>query len=51
MVDVKNRQVNIRDCGVLSQINNPNNIPSPNSEPYQVAFELERDPTRQAAIC
>jgi len=37
--EVKNYQPYLRDCGRLSQFNNPNNIPSPNADPMQVAPE------------
>jgi prepilin-type processing-associated H-X9-DG protein len=39
MSEVKNYQPYIRDCGSLSQINNPNNIPSPDANPMAVASE------------
>jgi prepilin-type processing-associated H-X9-DG protein len=35
------RTVNIRDCGTLSQINSPNNIPSPYADPKSVAPEYQ----------
>jgi len=41
MAEVKNWQVNIRDCGVLSQINSPNNIPSPYADPKTVCPEYQ----------
>ncbi|WP_165070780.1 DUF1559 domain-containing protein [Paludisphaera rhizosphaerae] len=41
MSEVKNWQVNIRDCGVLSKINDPANIPSPYADPKTVAPEYE----------
>jgi type II secretory pathway pseudopilin PulG len=39
MSEVKNYQPYIRDCGSLSQINTPNNIPSPDADPMTVAPE------------
>ena len=39
MSEVKNYQPYIRDCGSLSQINNPNTIPSPDANPMTVAPE------------
>lgn len=39
MSEVKNYQPYIRDCGALSQINNPANIPSPDADPMSVAPE------------
>ena len=39
MSEVKNYQPYIRDCGSLSQINSPNNIPSPDADPMTVAPE------------
>ncbi len=41
MSEVKNYQVTIRDCGSFSQINNPNNIPPPDSEPLAVCPEYQ----------
>lgn len=41
MAEVKNWQVNIRDCGTLSQINDPANIPSPYADPKMVAPEYQ----------
>jgi prepilin-type N-terminal cleavage/methylation domain-containing protein len=37
--EVKNYQPYIRDCGTLVNINNPNNVPSPNANPFTVAPE------------
>src|SRR3974377_1625809 len=37
--EVKNWQPYLRDCGGLSHINNPNNIPSPDAAAMQVAPE------------
>jgi prepilin-type N-terminal cleavage/methylation domain-containing protein/prepilin-type processing-associated H-X9-DG protein len=37
--EVKNYQPTVWDCGSLSQINNPNNIPSPYANPLTVAPE------------
>lgn len=39
MSEVKNYQPYIRDCGSLSQINSPNNIPAPSADPSIVAPE------------
>jgi prepilin-type N-terminal cleavage/methylation domain-containing protein/prepilin-type processing-associated H-X9-DG protein len=39
MSEVKNYQPYIRDCGPLSKINDPNNIPPPNADPLTVAPE------------
>lgn len=39
MSEVKNWQPYIRDCGSLSQINDPYNIPSPDADPFTVAPE------------
>ena len=39
MSEVKNYQPYIRDCGSLSHINTPGNIPSPNADPMTVAPE------------
>jgi prepilin-type N-terminal cleavage/methylation domain-containing protein len=41
MSEVKNFQVTIRDCGPFSQINDPNNIPSPDAAPLAVCPEYE----------
>ena len=41
MAEVKNWTMNIRDCGQLSQINDPNNIPSPYADPKAVAPEYQ----------
>jgi prepilin-type N-terminal cleavage/methylation domain-containing protein/prepilin-type processing-associated H-X9-DG protein len=41
MAEVKNWQVNIRDCGSLSMISDPANIPGPNADPRTVAPEYE----------
>jgi prepilin-type N-terminal cleavage/methylation domain-containing protein len=41
MSEVKNYQVTIRDCGPLSQINNSNNIPSPDADPLAVCPEYQ----------
>ncbi len=39
--EVKNYQVTIRDCAVLSRINNPDVIPPPNADPLTVCPEYE----------
>lgn len=39
MSEVKNYQPYIRDCGVLANIQDPNNIPPPNADPSTVAPE------------
>jgi prepilin-type N-terminal cleavage/methylation domain-containing protein len=39
MSEVKNFQPYIRDCGSLSQIHSPTNLPSPNADPMTVAPE------------
>jgi prepilin-type N-terminal cleavage/methylation domain-containing protein/prepilin-type processing-associated H-X9-DG protein len=39
LAEVKSYQVHLRDCGGLSLINDPNNIPSSNADPLQVAPE------------
>lgn len=39
MSEVKNYQPYVRDCGSLSQINTPNNIPNPDATPMTVAPE------------
>jgi prepilin-type N-terminal cleavage/methylation domain-containing protein/prepilin-type processing-associated H-X9-DG protein len=41
MAEVKNWQVNIRDCGTLSKINDPNNIASPYADPQTIAPEYQ----------
>jgi prepilin-type N-terminal cleavage/methylation domain-containing protein/prepilin-type processing-associated H-X9-DG protein len=41
IAEVKNWQVNIRDCGTLSQINDPSKIPSPYDDPKTVAPEYQ----------
>ncbi|MDR3638300.1 MAG: DUF1559 domain-containing protein [Isosphaeraceae bacterium] len=41
LAEVKIWQVNIRDCGTLSQINSPNTIPSPYADPKTVAPEYQ----------
>jgi len=41
MAEVKNWQPNMRDCGTLSQIKDPINIPSPNADPKSVAPEYQ----------
>ncbi len=41
LAEVKNWTVNVRDCGTLSQINSPNNIPSPYADPKVVAPEYQ----------
>ncbi len=41
MAEVKNWQPNIRDCGPLSQIHDPNNIPSPYADPKTIAPEYQ----------
>ncbi|WP_435011382.1 DUF1559 domain-containing protein [Tundrisphaera lichenicola] len=41
MAEVKNWQPNVRDCGHLSRINDPNNIPSPYADPITVAPEYQ----------
>jgi prepilin-type N-terminal cleavage/methylation domain-containing protein/prepilin-type processing-associated H-X9-DG protein len=41
LAEVKNWTVNVRDCGTLSQINDPNNIPSPYADPKTVAPEYQ----------
>jgi prepilin-type processing-associated H-X9-DG protein len=41
LAEVKNWQVNIRDCGTLSQIKNPNSIPSPYADPKAVCPEYQ----------
>ncbi len=41
MSEVKNYQVTIRDCGVLSQIQDPENVPPPNADPLTVCPEYE----------
>lgn len=41
MAEVKNYQVTIRDCGSLSLINNPNNIPPPDAEPLAICPEYQ----------
>jgi prepilin-type N-terminal cleavage/methylation domain-containing protein/prepilin-type processing-associated H-X9-DG protein len=37
--EVKNYQTMVRDCGGLSQISNPNNVPSPDADPLTVCPE------------
>lgn len=39
MAEVKSYQNYLRDCGGLSQVNDPSNIPSPNASPMQVVPE------------
>jgi prepilin-type N-terminal cleavage/methylation domain-containing protein/prepilin-type processing-associated H-X9-DG protein len=39
MAEVKAYQPYLRDCGGLSQINNPSNVPGPDANPMQVAPE------------
>ena len=39
MSEVRNYQPYVRDCGSLSQINSPTNIPAPNADPMTVAPE------------
>jgi prepilin-type N-terminal cleavage/methylation domain-containing protein/prepilin-type processing-associated H-X9-DG protein len=41
MAEVKNWQVNIRDCGLLSRINDPANVPGPDVDPKTIAPEYE----------
>jgi prepilin-type N-terminal cleavage/methylation domain-containing protein/prepilin-type processing-associated H-X9-DG protein len=41
LAEVKNWQPYIRDCGTLSQINNPANIPSPYADPKAVCPEYQ----------
>ncbi|SIO56237.1 prepilin-type N-terminal cleavage/methylation domain-containing protein [Singulisphaera sp. GP187] len=41
MSEVKNWQVNVRDCGKLSLINDPNNVPAPTADPATVAPEYQ----------
>ena len=41
MSEVKNYQVTIRDCGSLSQINDPNNVPPPTADPHAICPEYE----------
>jgi prepilin-type processing-associated H-X9-DG protein len=41
MAEVKNWTVNIRDCGRLSQINDPMNVPGPYADPKTVAPEYQ----------
>lgn len=39
MSEVKNYQPYIRDCGVLANIQDPNNVPPPNADPMSLAPE------------
>lgn len=39
MSEVKNYQPYVRDCGLLSNIHDPNNIPPPNANPQTIAPE------------
>jgi prepilin-type N-terminal cleavage/methylation domain-containing protein/prepilin-type processing-associated H-X9-DG protein len=41
MSEVKNWQVTIRDCGTLSQINDPQQIPLPSADPLAVCPEYQ----------
>ena len=41
MSEVKNFQVTVRDCGPLSIINDPNNVPPPTADPLTVCPEYE----------
>ncbi|MFO0909042.1 MAG: DUF1559 domain-containing protein [Isosphaeraceae bacterium] len=41
LAEVKNWQPYVRDCGKLSQINNPTAIPDPNADPKTVAPEYQ----------
>src|SRR5262249_23373281 len=41
MAEVKNWTINIRDCGVVSRINDPFNVPGPDADPKTVAPEYE----------
>jgi prepilin-type N-terminal cleavage/methylation domain-containing protein/prepilin-type processing-associated H-X9-DG protein len=42
--EAKTYQPYLRDCGGLSQIKNPNNIPAPNADPYAIAPEYISGP-------
>ena len=39
--EVKNYQVTIRDCSPFAQINDPNNIPSPDADPVTICPEYQ----------
>lgn len=41
MAEVKNWTPNVRDCGTLAQIHDPNSIPSPYADPQVVAPEYQ----------
>ena len=41
MAEVKNYQVTIRDCGALSQINDPQNVPPPDADPLTICPEYQ----------
>ena len=46
--EAKTYQPYLRDCGGLARVNNPNNIPGPNADPYTVAPEYSAGPCNLA---